>query len=187
PKPSLSTPLLLSGDRTTWLQTLQPYYQFGSLAPAAGNHGASEDGIKGGGTRGTAEDSAAESEKKKKKKKAAMGKDADAAEAAAEETGTTSKGATTNLKDQGDGGAQEFNELMKAAISGNNPTIAHASMLHLLTTPQSTDFLSSLVSMDMSLPSMEVVNRLTLSVPLPQEFVHLYIANCITSCTSITD
>jgi hypothetical protein len=55
-------------------------------------------------------------------------------------------------------------------------------LLRLLKSKAAADFLAVLVGMDLTLHSLEVVNRLTSSAELPQEFVHDYIASCIASC-----
>ena len=52
-----------------------------------------------------------------------------------------------------------------------------------------SDYLNGLLEIELSLPSMEVINRLSNSstVNLPYAFFHLYILKSIKSCEVITD
>ncbi|XP_035910316.1 CCR4-NOT transcription complex subunit 11 [Anopheles stephensi] len=68
-----------------------------------------------------------------------------------------------------------------------NPTIAIEILMRLLKTRHIDAYLDVIVEMELSLHSMEVVNRLTTSVDLPVHFVHLYIVNSIGTCSTIRD
>ncbi|OTF81679.1 hypothetical protein BLA29_008756, partial [Euroglyphus maynei] len=87
----------------------------------------------------------------------------------------------------------------------NNPSIAHELLPILIEQSSLTkqndansdemiitmttirNYLAALVDMDTSLHSIEVVNKLSTQLLLPEEFTYRYITNCIRTCENIKD
>jgi hypothetical protein len=74
----------------------------------------------------------------------------------------------------------------------HNPVIANEFLLLCLKGDdenEKNEYLSSLIGMDMSLHSMEVVNRLATHQPsiLHPEYIQLFISSCIASCENVLD
>jgi CCR4-NOT transcription complex subunit 11 len=68
-----------------------------------------------------------------------------------------------------------------------NATIAVDIILAIMSSSKVQDYFGELVSMPMSLNTLEVVNKIALMMDLPPEFLHLFISNCMNSCKNMKE
>ena len=86
----------------------------------------------------------------------------------------------------------QFMGVVQARLAALASSTAASSSTSIPALPHTVnDYLSPLVSMDMSLHSMEVAKSLSLesssSLLLPPDFLHLFICKCLTSCAKLQD
>jgi hypothetical protein len=82
-----------------------------------------------------------------------------------------------------------FSPLQLAQLVESNPSIASEVLLRRLRSGDAASLLSVILSMDMEVHSMEVVNRIatTNADLVPRDFIRLYITNCIAYCENQKD
>uniref|UniRef100_A0A5K4EZJ1 CCR4-NOT transcription complex subunit 11 n=1 Tax=Schistosoma mansoni TaxID=6183 RepID=A0A5K4EZJ1_SCHMA len=68
-----------------------------------------------------------------------------------------------------------------------NPVIAIEVLQLLITSPKRDEYLNALLKMEVTVQSIEVVNRLSTKIALPTEFIQDYISNCLAFCYSVND
>jgi hypothetical protein len=69
----------------------------------------------------------------------------------------------------------------------NNPNIAFELLVCMTHTTQITKYYDSLSQLKLSPNSLTVFNRLGGHVELPQEFIHIFLKNCMQQCRSANE
>jgi hypothetical protein len=72
------------------------------------------------------------------------------------------------------------------SLIDNNSTIAEYCMTKLISSKHASEYLNTLISLQLSLQSMELVNKLT-AYNLPKDILHSYISNILHSTRTATD
>lgn len=69
----------------------------------------------------------------------------------------------------------------------NNPNIAYELLICMTHTTQITKYYDALSGMKLSPNTLEVFNRLSGQVELPQEFIQIFLKNCMNQCRNSTE
>lgn len=73
------------------------------------------------------------------------------------------------------------------AVVTHNPNLAFELLICMNNLRSITKYFDQLAVMKVSLNTLEVFNQLSTHVDLPQEFIHLFLKNCINQCRALTD
>lgn len=69
----------------------------------------------------------------------------------------------------------------------HNPSLAYELLICMNNTKNITKYYDQLAGMRLTPNTLEVFNQLSESVDLPQEFIQLFLKNCMNQCRTSTD